>query len=90
MGGRGIYTTSEDASYLVVGFAGKSNAALEWQARSLGWRSWALTVACPLEGLDRRATSLEENSSEFSYEAKLCKLRAFCELSIESRDRSNY
>jgi hypothetical protein len=66
------------------------NAALEWQARILGWRSWALTVACPLEGLVRRATSLEENSSEFSYEAKLCKLRAFCELSIESRDRSNY
>jgi hypothetical protein len=31
-----------------------SNAALEWQAGRLGWRSWDLMVACPLEGLVRR------------------------------------
>ena len=29
------------------------NAAPEWQARSLGWRSRELEVACPLEGLVR-------------------------------------
>jgi hypothetical protein len=27
-----------------------SNAAPEWQARRLGWRSRELKVACPLEG----------------------------------------
>ena len=30
---------------------GKSNAALEWQAWSLGWRSGEVMAACPLEGL---------------------------------------
>ena len=29
------------------------NAALEWQAKSLGWRSRKLIEACPLEGLVR-------------------------------------
>jgi len=28
-----------------------TNADPEWQARSLGWRSRELVVACPLEGL---------------------------------------
>jgi hypothetical protein len=32
------------------------NAAPEWQARSLGWRSKELMVACPLEGLVRRVS----------------------------------
>ena len=32
----------------------QANAALEWQARSWGWRSWELVAACPLEGLVRR------------------------------------
>jgi hypothetical protein len=27
------------------------NAAPEWQAKSVGWRSRKLVVACPLEGL---------------------------------------
>ncbi len=30
------------------------NAAPEWQARNLGWRSRLLLVACPLKGLVRR------------------------------------
>lgn len=30
---------------------GKANAALEWQAGSLGWRGREQMVACPLEGL---------------------------------------
>lgn len=29
----------------------ESNAAPEWQARSLGWRSREVMAACPLEGL---------------------------------------
>jgi len=32
---------------------GLSNAAPEWQAGSLRWRSGELLVACPLEGLVR-------------------------------------
>jgi hypothetical protein len=32
---------------------GLSNAALEWQARSMGWHSRRLVVACPLKGLVR-------------------------------------
>ena len=32
-------------------FGCQSNAAPEWQAGSLGWRSRGLMVACPLEGL---------------------------------------
>jgi hypothetical protein len=35
------------------------NAGLEWQARSLGWRSGELVVACPLEGLVRKSSSAE-------------------------------
>ena len=31
-----------------------ANAAPEWQAGSLGWRSRGLMEACPLEGLVRR------------------------------------
>jgi hypothetical protein len=30
-----------------------SNAAPEWQAKSMWWRSRDLVVACPLEGLVR-------------------------------------
>jgi hypothetical protein len=37
-----------------------SNAALEWQARSMGWRSWLLVVAFPLEGLVRRHLRLSK------------------------------
>jgi hypothetical protein len=32
----------------------RSNAALEWQAETNGWRSLNLQVACPLKGLVRR------------------------------------
>jgi hypothetical protein len=32
-------------------FVDPSNAALEWQARRLGWRSRKQMAACPLEGL---------------------------------------
>jgi len=37
-----------------------SNAALEWQARSLGWFSIALVVVCPLEGFVRSAACQQE------------------------------
>ncbi len=40
----------------------KANAAPEWQAKSLGWRSSELVVACPLEGLVGLAVSLVSNS----------------------------
>jgi hypothetical protein len=33
----------------------EANAAPEWQAGSLRWRSRELSVACPLEGLVSRA-----------------------------------
>jgi hypothetical protein len=33
-----------------------SNAAPEWQALSMRWRSREIVVACPLEGLVRMAT----------------------------------
>jgi hypothetical protein len=33
-----------------------SNAALEWQARCMGWHSRGLVVACPLEGLVRQSS----------------------------------
>ena len=34
-----------------------ANAAPEWQARGLGWRSRALVEACPLKGLVRSVAS---------------------------------
>jgi hypothetical protein len=37
-----------------------SNAAPEWQAMSLGWRSRDHVVACPLEGLVLRLKKLLE------------------------------
>jgi hypothetical protein len=36
---------------------GAGNAALEWQARSSGWLSRELVVACPFEGLARQPSS---------------------------------
>jgi hypothetical protein len=36
-----------------------SNAAPEWQAGSLRWRSGELLVACPLEGLVRRPSPID-------------------------------
>ena len=38
------------------------NAALEWQASSLGWRSRELMAACPLKGLVR---SEQDESASF-------------------------
>ena len=35
---------------MLPALAGTSNAAPEWQAGSLGWRSGKMTAACPLEG----------------------------------------
>ena len=40
-------------------FSDPWNAALEWQAGSLRWRSRELMVACPLEGLVRSVVLLE-------------------------------
>jgi hypothetical protein len=38
-----------------------ANAAPEWQASSLGWRSQVREVACPLEGLVRRSEVQTDN-----------------------------
>jgi hypothetical protein len=40
------------------------NAAPEWQARSFGWQSKELIVACPLEGLVRTANLLTTNANK--------------------------
>ena len=42
------------------------NAAPEWQARSIGWRSKKLAVACPLEGLVRSVASSQEMTAALS------------------------
>jgi hypothetical protein len=36
---------------ILLAIADPAKAALEWQARSLGWRSWEQRAACPFEGL---------------------------------------
>jgi hypothetical protein len=41
-----------------------SNAAPEWQAGSIGWRSRELVVACPLEGLVRSVASPQETTAD--------------------------
>ena len=41
-------------------------AAPEWQASSLGWRSREIMVACPLEGLVRQLIT-EENYMDHVY-----------------------
>jgi hypothetical protein len=40
-----------------------SNAAPEWQAHTLRWRSRELAVACPLEGLVRRRSKEEPSAN---------------------------
>ena len=44
--------------------ANPSNAAPEWQAESLGWRSCGLGKGCPLEGLVRRVASQQEKPDD--------------------------
>jgi len=46
------------------------NAAPEWQAGSMGWRSRVLVVACPLEGLVRRFR-FPQTRSAISYQNHL-------------------
>jgi hypothetical protein len=42
-----------------------SNAAPEWQARSLGWRRGEMSGACPLEGLV--GLRLRKPTNDFAY-----------------------
>ena len=41
-----------------------ANAALEWQVRSLGWRSRVIVAAWPLEGLVRSVASTQETTAD--------------------------
>ena len=49
------------------------NAAPEWQAGSLGWRSRELVVACPLEGLVRSVASDRKRPHTSGSQATLMK-----------------
>jgi hypothetical protein len=47
--------------------AQKAYAALEWQARSMGWQSRGLVVACPLEELVRQSRQKHKPKNTYLY-----------------------
>jgi hypothetical protein len=49
---------------------GLSNAAPEWQAESLWWRSSRTLGACPLEGCVRSVASLQTTSADLRFNGR--------------------
>ena len=49
----------------------RANAALEWQAGSLGWRSRELVEACPLEGLVRSVAFPQATTADLRTHSKI-------------------
>jgi hypothetical protein len=56
-----------------------ANAALEWQAGSLRWRSGELLVACPLEGLVRPLYYNHRTRAQISCSSKIEKMLSLSE-----------
>jgi hypothetical protein len=57
------------------------NAAPEWQAGSLGWRSNGLMVACPLKG--RVLPLIKRKTQHFQLSSQVPKMIGITELSGE-------
>ena len=73
-----IYSQYGEQRYLFHPVVSPPNAAPEWQAQSLWWRSREIMVACPLEGLVRSVAFPQVTCADLSCTTNIHATSATC------------